>query len=95
MRPARLASRRSRLSVFAAGLFAAVGGFGIDIAEAQDDLLRPGEAFATRFSGTTTAPGPPAVAAAGASITCANHLETLKQIKRLLQLDAMAMNPAL
>jgi phosphoglycolate phosphatase-like HAD superfamily hydrolase len=35
------------------------------------------------------------LAAAGAPVTCANHLETLVQIKRLLALDAMAMNPAL
>jgi phosphoglycolate phosphatase-like HAD superfamily hydrolase len=35
------------------------------------------------------------LAAGGAPVTCANHSETLKQIKRLLALDAMAMSPAL
>ena len=35
------------------------------------------------------------LAAGGAPVTCANHLETLKQIKRLLALDAMVMSPAL
>jgi phosphoglycolate phosphatase-like HAD superfamily hydrolase len=35
------------------------------------------------------------LAAGGAPVTCANHLETLKQIRRLLKLDAMAMSPGL
>jgi hypothetical protein len=58
MRPAALEARRNRPSVCLVGILAAFAGITIEPAAAQDDLLRPGEAYATRFSGTASAPGP-------------------------------------
>src|ERR1700738_1508004 len=51
-------SRRNRLSDCVAGILAVFAGMTIEPAAAQEDLLRPGEAFATRFSGTTSVKGP-------------------------------------
>ncbi|MEA2927661.1 MAG: hypothetical protein QOG38_89 [Hyphomicrobiales bacterium] len=58
MRPATRDTRAKRPSVCVLGILAAFAGITIAPAAAQDDLLRPGEAYATRFSGTTSANGP-------------------------------------
>jgi hypothetical protein len=50
--------RGKRPSVCVVGFLAAFAGITIEPAAAQDDLLRPGEAYATRFSGTRSANGP-------------------------------------
>jgi hypothetical protein len=58
MRAAMSDTRGKRPSVCVVGFLAAFAGVTIEPAKAQDDLLRPGEAYATRFSGTTSANGP-------------------------------------
>jgi len=58
MRPVIFESRRSRFSVCVVGVLTAFAGIAIEPAAAQPDLLRPGEAFATRFSGTASVNGP-------------------------------------
>jgi len=58
MRPAISASRRNRPSAYLVGILASFAGLTMEPAAAQDDLLRPGEAFATRFSGTSSDKGP-------------------------------------
>ena len=58
MRPVSFISRRDRLSVCVVGILAVFAGITIGPAAAQQDLLRPGEAFATRFSGTASVNGP-------------------------------------
>ena len=58
MRPVVPGFPSNRLSVWAVGFFAAFGGITVEPAAAQEDLLRPGEAFATRFSGTASVNGP-------------------------------------
>ena len=57
MRPVTLELQGKRRSV-CAGILAAFAGLSFEPAAAQDDLLRPGEAYATRFSGTTSVNGP-------------------------------------
>jgi hypothetical protein len=57
MRPVTFDARGKRRSV-CAGILAAFAGFTFEPAAAQDDLLRPGEAYATRFSGTSSVNGP-------------------------------------
>lgn len=58
MRPVIFDSRRNRLSAYVVGVLATFAGITIEPAAAQQDLLRPGEAFATRFSGTASVNGP-------------------------------------
>ena len=58
MRPVIFISRRNRLSVCVVGILAAFAGITIEPAAAQQDLLQPGEAYATRFSGTASVNGP-------------------------------------
>lgn len=58
MRRVTFDTRAKRPSVCVVGILAAFAGITIEPAAAQDDLLRPGEAYATRFSGTTSANGP-------------------------------------
>ncbi|HXL68816.1 MAG TPA: hypothetical protein VN930_08660, partial [Xanthobacteraceae bacterium] len=58
MRPVIFISRRNRLSVYVLSILASFAGITVGPAAAQQDPLRPGEAFATRFSGTTTINGP-------------------------------------
>jgi len=58
MRPIIFISRRNRLSVCVVGILAAFAGITIEPAAAQQDLLQPGEAYATRFSGTASVNGP-------------------------------------
>src|ERR1043166_8450591 len=57
MRPVTLELQGKRRSV-CAGILAAFAGLSFEPAAAQDDLLRPGEAYATRFSGTASVNGP-------------------------------------
>ena len=58
MRTAISASRRNRPSAYLVGILASFAGMTMEPAAAQDDLLRPGEAFATHFSGTSSDKGP-------------------------------------
>jgi hypothetical protein len=51
-------AKGKRRFVCVVGILAAFAGITMEPAVAQDDLLRPGEAFATRFSGTTSLNGP-------------------------------------
>ena len=58
MRPAIFLARQNRLSAYVIGLLGSLSGITMEPAFAQQDLLRPGEAFATRFSGTASVDGP-------------------------------------
>ena len=58
MRLSVVESKGKRPSGYIVGILAAFAGFTAEPAAAQNDLLQPGEAYATRFSGTTSSKGP-------------------------------------
>jgi hypothetical protein len=58
MRPVAFDTRGKHPSAWVVGVLAAFAGITVEPASAQDDLLRPGEAYATRFSGTKSVNGP-------------------------------------
>ena len=58
MRPLIFVYRQCRRSAYVVGILASFTGITIAPAAAQQDLLRPGEGFATRFSGTASVNGP-------------------------------------